>query len=62
MPLDLNAYLGIEPDALKVVKSEPPFDDAALAAFRQWKFEPGRDDSGQVVRVLLRQPIRFRLR
>ncbi len=52
----------VERDALQVVKSQPPFDDAALAAFRQWKFRPGRDDSGQVVRVLVQQPIRFQLR
>jgi protein TonB len=52
----------VEPDALHVVKSQPPFDDAALAAFRQWKFQPGRDGSGQAVRVLVQQPIRFQLR
>lgn len=52
----------VEPDALHVIKSQPPFDDAAVAAFRQWKFQPGRDGSGQVVRVLVQQPIRFQLR
>jgi len=52
----------VETDALQVIKSQPPFDDAALAAFRQWKFRPGRNDSGQVVRVLVQQPIRFQLR
>jgi periplasmic protein TonB len=52
----------VEPDALQVIKSQPPFDDAAVAAFRQWKFQPGRNDSGQVVRVLVQQPIRFQLR
>jgi periplasmic protein TonB len=52
----------VEPDALRVLESHPPFDDAAVAAFRQWKFQPGRDDRGQVVRVLVHQPIRFRLR
>jgi protein TonB len=52
----------VEPDALRVVESQPPFDDAAVAAFRQWKFQPGRDDTGQVVRVLVHQPIRFQLR
>jgi protein TonB len=53
---------GVEHDALQVIKSQPPFDDAALAAFRLWKFKPGRDDSGQEVRVLVQQPIRFQLR
>jgi protein TonB len=52
----------VEPDKLRVLESHPPFDDAAVAAFRQWKFQPGRDDSGQVVRVLVHQPIRFQLR
>jgi protein TonB len=52
----------VESGGLEVVESQPPFDNAALAAFRRWKFQPGRDDSGQVVRVLVRQPIRFQLR
>lgn len=52
----------VEGEALQVIKSQPPFDDAAVAAFRQWKFQPGRNDSGDVVRVLVQQPIRFQLR
>jgi protein TonB len=52
----------VEADALQVVLSQPPFDDAALDAFRQWKFAPGRDGNGEVVRVLVQQPIRFQLR
>jgi len=52
----------VEPDALRVVQSQPPFDDAALAAFRRWKFRPGRDESGQLVRVIVEQPMRFQLR
>lgn len=52
----------VESSGLEVVESKPPFDDAALDAFRRWKFQPGRDDSGQLVRVLVRQPIRFQLR
>jgi outer membrane biosynthesis protein TonB len=42
--------------------SQPLFDDAAPAAFRQWKFRPGRNDNGQAVRVLVQQLIRFQLR
>jgi periplasmic protein TonB len=53
---------GVESGGLHVVESRPPFDDAALQAFRQWKFKPGRDDRGEVVRVLVEQPIRFQLR
>lgn len=52
----------VERDSLKVLDSHPPFDDAALAAFRQWRFRPGRDDSGAAVRVIVQQPIRFQLR
>ena len=52
----------VESEGLHVVESQPPFDDAALEAFRQWKFKPARDDSGEVVRVLVEQPIRFQLR
>ncbi|HSP98147.1 MAG TPA: energy transducer TonB, partial [Candidatus Dormibacteraeota bacterium] len=53
---------GIESDSVKVLESHPPFDDAALEAFRRWRFRPGRDDSGSAVRVLVQQPIRFQLR
>jgi TonB family protein len=44
------------------VESKPPFDDAALEAFRKWKFKPGRDQNGQSVRVEVTLPIRFTLR
>jgi protein TonB len=53
---------GVETEAVQIVKSQPPFDDAAMKAFRQWRFQPGRDDGGQNVRVLVQQPIRFQLR
>ena len=52
----------VESDGLQVIKSQPPFDEPALNAFRRWKFKPGADDSGQNVRVLVQQPIRFQLR
>ena len=52
----------IERDSVKVLQSQPPFDDAALDAFRRWRFKPGRDDSGGPVRVIVQQPIRFQLR
>ena len=58
----IDRHGAVEPDALRVVESHPPFDEAAIAAFRQWKFQPGRNDSGDVVRVLVQQPIRFQLR
>lgn len=52
----------VEGTGLTVLKSYPPFDDAAIKAFRQWRFTPGRNDDGEAVRVIVRQPIRFQLR
>jgi protein TonB len=52
----------VEPAELRVVESHPPFDDAAVTAFRQWKYQPGRNDSGQAVRVRIRQGINFHFR
>lgn len=52
----------VEPAGLRIIRSQPPFDEAALAAFRHYKFEPGRDDSGQVVRVVVEQTVTFTLR
>jgi protein TonB len=49
-------------DGVTVVQSSPTFDDAAVAAFRRWRFQPGRDESGTAVRVILEVPIRFQLR
>ncbi len=53
---------GVEDGSVKVLESHPPFDDAALTAFRQWRFKPGRDGSGSAVRVIVQQPIRFQLK
>lgn len=52
----------VEPAGLRIIRSQPPFDEAALAAFRHYKFAPGRDDSGQVVRVVVEQTVKFTLR
>jgi len=49
-------------EAVTVVRSTPPFDTAAVDAVRRWRFEPGRDEGGRQVRVLLEVPIRFQLR
>ena len=49
-------------DSIKVVDSVPMFDDAAIAALRQWRFTPGRDREGHPVRVLIEVPLRFALR
>jgi protein TonB len=49
------------PTRLQVVQSTPLLDDAALAAFEQWRFTPGRDREGNVVPVLIEVPMRFKL-
>jgi periplasmic protein TonB len=51
----------VEP-AITVVESVPTFDGAAIEALRQWRFAPGRDHDGRLVRVLVDVPIRFQLR
>lgn len=52
----------IEPASLRVVHSVPVLEEAALRAVEKWKFQPGRNGSGDAVRVLVQVPIRFRLR
>jgi len=43
---------------VEVVRSVPPFDDAAIAAVRQWSYEPTRI-AGQPVKVRITVPISF---
>jgi len=45
-----------------VAQSSPMFDQPAIEALRQWRFEPGRDRDGRPVRVMVEVPILFRLR
>ncbi len=51
----------VEPD-VKIIQSIPALDEAAIEAFRQWRFTPGRDASGRPLRVILQAPVRFVLR
>jgi TonB family protein len=46
----------------EVVKAEPPgiFDDAALMAIRNWRFEPAMKD-GKPIKVRMEQPMEFAL-
>ena len=44
-----------------VVRSVPGLDDAAVTALQQWKFVPGRDHDGRMVRVQIEVPMRFQL-
>jgi len=45
-----------------IAQSSPLFDQPAIDALRQWRFEPGRDRGGRPVRVMLEVPIRFQVR
>jgi len=61
----LRAIIGsdgrVEKDIV-IAQSSPMFDQSAVEALRQWRFEPGRDRNENPVRVLLEVPIRFQLR
>lgn len=47
---------------VRVVRSVPMLDAAAIAAVRQWRFRPARDADGRAVRVVMQVPVRFELR
>lgn len=48
--------------ALRVRKSIPLLDPAALAALRQWRFSPARDERGTAIAAIVIVPVRFALR
>lgn len=50
----------IEP-AVRVIRSIPLLDEAAIEAFRRWRFRPGRDRQGRPIRVIVEVPVRFEL-
>ena len=47
--------------AIKVLESVPELDAAAIAAVRQWTFEPGLDCEGSPVTAVLNIPVVFKL-
>jgi TonB family protein len=47
--------------SVRVTRSVPPFDDAALSAVRQWEYEITKVD-GNPVSVILTVPIEFKMR
>jgi protein TonB len=49
-------------DEVRVVRSLPLLDHAAIDAVKQWRFRPARDGTGQPVRVRMVIPVRFVLR
>ncbi len=46
---------------IKVVKSVPELDEAALQAIGQYVFSPGKKD-GKAVKTLMIMPVQFKLR
>jgi protein TonB len=49
-------------DRVRVIRSIPLLDDAAVAAVKAWRFRPARDPDGRSVRVIMEIPVRFVLR
>jgi protein TonB len=49
-------------EPVRVVRSIPLLDPAAVAAVKRWRFRPARDREGRTVRVLMEVPVRFVLR
>jgi protein TonB len=49
-------------EPIRVARSIPALDGAAIAALHRWRFRPGRDASGRAVRAEVEVPIRFELR
>jgi periplasmic protein TonB len=44
---------------IRVEKSIPLLDNAAIEALKQWRFAPARDRNGKPLRVILDVPLRF---
>jgi len=52
----------VEPDSVRILKSVPELDAAAMDAARRWRFSPGSTASGRKVRVMVDIPFQFSLR
>ena len=49
-------------DEIRVLRSLPLLDAAAIAAVKRWRFRPARDREGRPMRVVMEIPVRFVLR
>jgi protein TonB len=52
----------VEEGSIKVVRSVPALDAAAIAAIRAWRFSPALGPSGRPARVVIEVPFQFSLR
>lgn len=52
----------IEPNNLRVLRSIPSLDEAALEAVRSWRFSPALDGMNRPIRVIVTIPVRFALK
>jgi protein TonB len=51
----------VEEASVKVMRSVPGLDEAAMAAIKRWRFTPAIDHSGRPVRVIVEVPFAFSL-
>ena len=57
----LDTSGAVEAASIKVMKSVPGLDPAAIAAIKRWRFSPAIGHSGQPVRVIIEVPFDFSL-
>ena len=60
--VNLEVTVGLDgvPKDIRVVRSDPAFNDSVIAAVRQWRFTPARQN-GQAVESTVTLPVSFRL-
>ncbi len=61
----LRAVIGkdgrVERDQIRIIRSVPALDGAAVSALGQWRFTPAIDHQGRTVRVVVEIPFEFTL-